>query len=355
VRRGIPTLIFVLMVIGALGFWAWTLGSAPSQPAPFDAALVARPVPAGGWGNTTAMTANVRISNPSDGPNDWIHRRELVVKTFLKYQPDFLLCQEVTPAQAAYLNKELAQWYAYYPRPGVGKLETSPGTRGAGSGAAAELVGVLNQTLASMNSLYYRSDRYDILDGEAGLILSDELQAVPSENAYFTLAVLKEKGNQRPMTWIVIDVHLRHDLRLAVRCAVRLREKAAAWLRQYPDAAVLLGGDMNHDRASPVYPALASGTVPANFHPQVDGDATGLQLKDAFDYAHKPQAERWGTYHAFNGHPGLEFPSDLLLFAGKNANLVAGPDGPSRILRDQPADHRFPSDHFFVIATFQHP
>lgn len=324
---------------GGMAFWAWSLGTGP---APFAAeqagGMAARPVPEKAWGALKVMTANVRMSSSADGNNDWVHRRELVVKIFLKHQPDLLLCQEVTPAQGAYLNRELTRWYGYYPRAGVGKSENRSG------GARGELMGVLNQSLASLNSLYYRNDRFDIVDGEAGLIFPDELQAVPAENAYFTLAVLKEKVNAGAEggTFIVVDTHLRHGEIFAARCAARVRQRAGEWLKQYPGAAMIIGGDMNHDRTSPVYASLMGVGK--------DG-GPGPTLADAFNYAAKPAEEGWGSWHPYNGIVNRAWPSDLIVFSDENLDLTK--NGAARILREQGADGRWPSDHFFVLAELQ--
>jgi hypothetical protein len=184
-------------------------------------------------------------------------------------------------------------------------------------------------------------------------MLADDVQAVAAENAFFTLAVLREKGDKRPLTWIVVDAHLRHDVRLATRCALRLREKVASWLKKYPGAEVLVGGDLNHDRLTPVYAALTTGKAADGFRPPVAGDQSGLELKDAFDYSGKPAGQKWGTYHPFNGVPLTEYPSDLLLYAGNGLAPAGG--GFSQILREQSPEHRYASDHFFVIATFDAP
>jgi hypothetical protein len=203
VQRGIPTLILCLLAAAALGVWGWSLGARNSGTAAGAGGetVINRPVPARGWGPMRVMTANIRLSEPDDGDNAWANRRELVVKVFLKIQPEIIACQEVSPAQGAYLNKELAQWYAYYPRGGVagGGANAGGSTDGAragaangagaggrtGGGAGAELLGLLNQSLASLNTMYYRSDRFEAIDGEAGLVLPDQPQAQPTETPIF--------------------------------------------------------------------------------------------------------------------------------------------------------------------------
>ena len=45
------------------------------------------------------MTFNIRYDNPSDGPNAWQHRRELVLETIADYEPAALAVQEALPHQ----------------------------------------------------------------------------------------------------------------------------------------------------------------------------------------------------------------------------------------------------------------
>ena len=348
-RRGISTALFFVAVAAALAVLAWTLGSGRGKSAQGQENLsTTRPVPAAGWGSMRVMAANIRLSEPADGDDAWTHRRETVVKNFLKYQPEVLACQEVSPAQGAYLNKELAQWYAYYPRAGVGS-SSAPAL-----GTGAELMGMLNQSLASLNTLYYRSDRFDILDGEAGLIIPDEPQAEITENTYFTLAVLQEKagvgvGGAKSHTLIVGDSHFRHGEVFGVRCAARVREKIGRWLKKYPGAGVIVLGDMNQDRTSKLYAVLTAGGPAAGGPDALAADGCP-RLADSFDYPAKPPAEKWGTFHNFTGQGFRDWPTDLIFYAGQ---LALAPGGAALIDRDQGPQGRWPSDHFFVTAELQ--
>jgi len=276
------------------------------------------------------MTANVRLDDPKDGENGWLKRRELLVRTLLKYQSDILACQEESPAQGAYLHRELAAWYAYYPRGGVGATNSAGGGAatgvagttgtGAGGGAAAQLLGAFNDALASLNTIYYRTDRFDILDGEAGLVLPGEPQANPTENTFFTLAVLRERRVEElstrrppPATVIVVDVHFRHTEAFAVRCAERLREKIAGWLEKYPGSGVVLTGDINWDRTSKLYSAITAEAP--------------LALRDTFDYTKMPAGKN-GSYHAFTGQASGAWPTDLIFCGGALKTAV-----PAEMLR----------------------
>ncbi|MGN6369317.1 MAG: endonuclease/exonuclease/phosphatase family protein [Phycisphaerae bacterium] len=282
------------------------------------------------------MTANVRISMPDDGVNAWPNRRELLVKTLLKYNPDLIGCQEVSPAQGAYLIKELAAGYSYAPRAGVGKIEGENGSR------ASQLLGEVTASFASLNTLFYRADRFEQVDGVAGLVLPDQPQAVASENTFFTLAVLREKQEARSKNeggggrmLIVVDTHIRHQAAFAVKCALKLREDVARYLKKYPGAGVIVMGDMNHDRTEAPYRALEG----------VAGAADGLGvLTDTFDYSKKRPGEAWGNWHAFTGISRRAWPSDLIFTNG--AWKAEG----TTIVRDGGEKGIWPSDHFFVYA-----
>jgi endonuclease/exonuclease/phosphatase family metal-dependent hydrolase len=289
------------------------------------------------------MTANVRLDEPQDGKNAWLNRRELLVKTFKKYQPDILGCQELSPAQGAYVTRELGAWYERFPRSGVGTSSRAAGGNGGGGTAssgggrsAMELLGgLMTDTIASINTIYYRPDRFEILDGESGMVLPEEPQATASENTFFSLAVLRERREgqakaSNPGTLIVVDAHFRHNEAFAVRCAKRLAEKIGQWEGKYPQSGVVVMGDINWDRTSKLYAAITA-----------EGPA-GM-LVDAFDYA--KVTAKGGSYHGFTGQASAAWPTDLIFIGGnvKTANAA-------EMIRDKGADGRYPTDHFLVQA-----
>ena len=53
------------------------------------------------------MTFNLRFENDFDGENHWLHRRDFLVETILKYRPHVLGTQEGKPSQLAFLEKKL--------------------------------------------------------------------------------------------------------------------------------------------------------------------------------------------------------------------------------------------------------
>ena len=261
------------------------------------------------------ISANVRFADPDDGINLWNNRRALLVATLQDHNPDIIGCQEVTPAQATYLLKELKGFS--FAKDNHADLLSAP----------AGLMGV-------MNMLFYRADRFTLLATADGPLRPEAPQSVATENAYYTLAVLADRNHLFP-DLIVIDTHLRHGVANAAASAQKIHTLIAAQRKTYPKAQAIVLGDMNHGRGTPVYDALLG--------PKDGGDP----LIDTFDYTTKPAAERWGTYHAFAGKPLADLPSDLI-FISPALNST-----PATILRDHtpPPDNRYPTDHFLVLTT----
>ncbi len=63
-----------------------------------------------------AMTFNVRYPNGDTGEDAWDARKEAVVATVDKYQPDFLGTQEVVEEYVPFLEEQLTDEYSYFGR-----------------------------------------------------------------------------------------------------------------------------------------------------------------------------------------------------------------------------------------------
>ena len=325
--RGLPTIIFFLLIVAGLSVMGWWM-SRTEIPQANGAATILPPTtnPA----NVVVMAANIHLDAPNDGNNAWAKRRDLVVKTFLKYQPDIIACQEVSPSQGAFLYKELIQWYSYYPRAGVGA--TGAATPGAG------VLGLITDSLASLNTTYYRKDRFDLIDGEAGLVIPEEPQATATENTYFSLAVLRQKPEDKGRHLIVVNMHFRHGEAFAAKCATRIRDKLGIWSTRYPGAGLVVLGDMNRGLGSAMYQILTAR-----------GPAGGPPVTDMFDNSLNVPPGKLGTYHQFRGRSVNNGPTDLIFYGG---GLT--PEAPSVVVQDH-EESRWPSDHFFVLGTLKFP
>ena len=191
----------------------------------------------------------------------------------------------------------------------------------------------MTASFSSLNTLFYRTDRFEQVDGVTGLVLPDQPQVQAAENTFYTLAVLKQKADGKML--VVVDTHIRHQPAFAVKCSLKVREDVAEYLKKYPGAGVIVMGDMNHDRTEAPYRALV-GT---------EGAADGLGvLVDSFDYSKKRAVETWGNWHAFTGVSRREWPSDLIFTSG------GWKAEETKIVRDGGEKGIWPSDHFFVFA-----
>lgn len=56
------------------------------------------------------MTFNVRTGVANDGPNDWSHRRDLMVHTIGEQRPDVLGTQELNKFQGDYIVSKLPHY-----------------------------------------------------------------------------------------------------------------------------------------------------------------------------------------------------------------------------------------------------
>lgn len=268
------------------------------------------------------LTANIRYANPSDGTNNWPHREELAINVLRKQDADVIALQEVTPAQAAALVREFPT-YTYLPKP-------------------AESQGVLSaitETLTSPNltALLIRTDRFEILATDASMVSPNARKLKPTDNAYYTLAVLKDKTDRFPPL-VILNAHLRHDRTAAIADATRIHDILSEQLKAHPGAQPVVMGDLNHARNSPVYtPLLGNPDAPT-------------ALKDTFTYPQDLRTANMGTWHQFTGRPAAMLPADLILVS------KSLPHTPAQIIKDHnEKTGRYPSDHFFVTTTLQPP
>src|SRR5262249_4277193 len=155
------------------------------------------------------------------GPESWGERREVLIKTFLKHDPDILGLQEVSPAQGAFLLQKL-QGMKLAPR----------GDVGASLGLVTDLVGTLNP-------IYYPPQRWTLISSSSGPVRPEAQQEPLTENAYFCMAVLRDNNHVLP-DLIVIDTHLRHGIPNAVAGATKLHEMVAQQQKQHPGAQAIV-------------------------------------------------------------------------------------------------------------------
>lgn len=262
------------------------------------------------------LTANINLLRPHQGIHSWSVRRIMLIKVLQHIHADIIGMQASTPAQTAWLITHLPA-YAHFPD---------------GAAIHTSLISALAGPLSTWNQIWYRRDRFRRIAGTFGMVRPHHPQSNPTENTYFSLAVLHDQTQRFP-DFIVLDVHLRHWETNAVKSAEKLHEILSKWQRRYPSAQAILLGDMNHSRTDQaIYQALL-------------GTPTTVPLTDTFNYAlHKP-GQQWGTWENYTNHVYSPWPTDLIFVSPKLAHL------PARIIPYHMPPSKYPSKHLFVLTV----
>ena len=250
---------------------------------------------------------NIRYGTAKDGANAWTRRRDLVVDTIERFDPDLLGTQEAQSFQVHYLQGELSN-YARVSR----SRSANPGDEQC--------------------AIFYRKSRFDPL--EVGhFMLSDKPDQHGSRGwdaalpRITTWARLRDKQNGRVL--LCANTHFDHrGERARLESWVVLQEELRRHARGRP---IVLVGDFNQD--------LAGSRPAANLC------VVGLGLRDAHVSAGLTEAEA-GTYHGFTGRR-TSARIDGVLAHGDFKVLSASIDRWRR-------GERYPSDHFPIRAVLQY-
>jgi endonuclease/exonuclease/phosphatase family metal-dependent hydrolase len=250
------------------------------------------------------MTFNLRFDNPSDGPNAWGFRKELVVEVILKHQPDLLGTQEGTVPQLLYLNEHLA---GYLPLTAHRQVDPT----------------------CQYPTIYYRAGRFEVQESnEFWLSETPQVHRSLSWGSAFprmvTYGLFREPS--RATSFYFINTHLDH-----VSEAARL--EGARMIREFffpLNLPLILVGDFNEPPDDPVYRELLQAASP---------------LKDTWRQVH-PAAEEAATQHEFDGRPRgsrIDWILTTPPFTVRRAVVV----------RDN-QEGRYPSDHFPYEAEVEY-
>jgi len=247
------------------------------------------------------LTFNVRFPSKGDGANLWELRRDLLVDTVRKLDPDVMGTQELFHEQGEYI---------------VGKI---PGLAWFGLSRRG------NQQDEHMG-VFYRKDKWKV--AESGNFWLSETPEKPGSMSWdvtlprmVTWALFQGQGSNR--RFYLLNTHFPHrreDERARVECANVIADR----MKTLPaDVPVVLMGDFNAPAGGEAYRLLAA------------------TLQDSWDAAAEKEGPE-GTFHGFSGKPG-EARIDWILFRGpwkaRRASSVTVNDG-----------GRYPSDHFPVFA-----
>jgi endonuclease/exonuclease/phosphatase family metal-dependent hydrolase len=257
------------------------------------------------------MSFNIRLNTPSDGPNQWPRRKEMLLETIERFAPDLLGTQEVLAEQADFLAEKLSE----HTMVGVGRDDAK--RRG------------------EFASVFFRTKRFERLD--AGHFWLSKTPDVPGSKSWdsaitrmATWVRLADRQHPKPEL-LFVNTHWDH-------AGVQARLESAGLIRRWlvehaRGAAVIFTGDLNTPDDSPPYRTL----LPAGEDP--------LGLADAHRQVHPQRQRDEATYHAFTGAPAGS-RIDFILASKHFTAVEAAIDRTSR-------DGRYPSDHFPVTAVLR--
>jgi endonuclease/exonuclease/phosphatase family metal-dependent hydrolase len=251
------------------------------------------------------MTFNVRYASAPDGENAWAKRREQLVSTIKKFDPDVLGLQEAEQSQIDELAKALPKMSSI----GVGREANGGG---------------------EYSAIFYRRSRFDLMAADTFW-----LSATPETPGSRTW------GNTLPriVTWAsfldridrrrisIFNTHWDHQSEPArLASAALLAERVAA--RIAVGEPVIITGDFNSAEDSPAILSLTR-----------HGDL----VRDTFRKVHANEIA--GTAHGFSGQAGSR-KIDAVFACSRwqvaDASIIRIAD-----------EGRYPSDHFPVTAVVE--
>lgn len=253
------------------------------------------------------LTCNVRCFGAHDGENHWTHRKDLCRTVIASRSPDVICFQEMWEEQFEDLSAGFPG-YRFY-----GMTDVPAGRR-------------------PMNAIFYRSEAYSRIS--AGGYWLSETPHVAGTKSWDSKCVrlanwIQLQDRETGKEFRILNTHLDHVGQKARENQARMIvEDTKAYPDDYPQ---ILTGDMNCDCHNPAITTFKTG---------------GWQ--DAYGAVHGTE-NPGHTYHAFRGpdHVPETGKMDWVFWRGKLQPVA------SEIVMDS-SDGKFPSDHYFVSATFHH-
>ncbi len=259
------------------------------------------------------LSFNLRWDGLEDGPNAWVHRRDLVYRVLREEDPDSIGTQEPMKRQIADIEDALPALASY-------RFDNDP---------------VFTRT----QQILYRKTRFERLDA-GGFLLADGTNEKGTVR-YCTWARLQDRETGR--RYDHFNVHLDHRSKASrMQSAVRLMKHIAS---RDTDVPFVLTGDFNAPEDGPTMAFLfGRGTLP-----DADGVAyeNPIPLVDTYRALHG-EAPGSGTAGGWRGNRRSRKIDHVLVAAGaatvREASIVHTNE-----------DGRYPSDHFPVSAVIEWP
>jgi endonuclease/exonuclease/phosphatase family metal-dependent hydrolase len=250
------------------------------------------------------MSFNIRLPAESDGVDYWETRKPLAVTMLREQAPDVIGLQELVKSQADYLARELPA-YAWF-------------GRGRNADGGGEHMGV-----------FYRKDRLKVV--ESGDFWLSDTPDVPGSITWnhlyprmVTWALFEQRSDGK--RFYLFNTHLPYreqDEAARIKGVQAIARRLAALQAGVP---IVLTGDFNTAPDTEVHAVLAR------------------TLQDAWTTAPRVEGSD-ATFHAFTGTPDRRI--DWIFVRGVQLESIT-----SVTTR---WNHRYPSDHFPLVATLRLP
>jgi endonuclease/exonuclease/phosphatase family metal-dependent hydrolase len=259
-----------------------------------------------------AMTFNIRYGTAGDGQNAWDNRKELLLETIRKADPDLLGTQEVLAMQADFLVENLKD----YTLVGMGRDD--------------------GKRQGEFSAVLFRSTRFEPLD--SGTFWLSETPEVPGSKSW-------DSSPPRIATWVklrdrqaggreICFLNTHWDNR-GNRARVESGRIIRAWLNENAGGmSVIMTGDLNVTETHDGVRALLAS------------EGHEPRLVDVFRLVHPQPGLEEATAHGFTGRRrGRRI--DFILASPQWTGTVATIDHTNR-------DGRYPSDHYPVEAVLRY-
>lgn len=257
------------------------------------------------------MTFNIRYAGAADGEDAWPKRKEMVLDTIRKFNPDLLGMQEVVDTQLVFLTEQLTEYTAI----GVARDD------GKKKGEATPV--------------FYRKSRFKAVPEGSGTFWLSETPAVAGSKSWdsslpriATWAKLRDAKNG-DSELCYLNTHWDHRGNQARLESGKLIHR---WLAEHAAGLpTIVTGDMNVTEDHAGLRALTAGEGP--------------QLVDIFRQLHPTAGEEEATFHGFSGKT-----------RGRRIDfiLAAGLRGTEATIDHTNRQGRYPSDHFPVTGVLEY-
>jgi endonuclease/exonuclease/phosphatase family metal-dependent hydrolase len=253
------------------------------------------------------MSFNVRYGTASDGENRWEKRRDLMVETIRRFDPDLLGTQETLEFQADFLSAQ----FPGYTRVGIGRDDGH---------AKGEQV-----------TVFFKTDRFEeIAAGHFWLSAHPERAGSRSWDAVCTRMVTwaKLRDRQSGRTFVWLNTHWDH---VGAEARIQSAKLIRRWLTDHAtNTPVIITGDFNcHEDTLPYRLLLGE-------------DGGEPKLTDCYRRLHTSRQADEASFHDFTGkREGSRI--DWILCSVPFVPVDAA-------IEHSSGDGRYPSDHFPVIA-----